>query len=219
MNGPHDLGGRDGFGPVIPETDEPVFHADWEGRALGVTLCSGALGHWSLDESRHARESLAPATYLTASYYEIWLRALETLLLRHGEVTETELQSGEPDTAPRHAHRQLKADAVLDVLRKGGPVDRPKVTEAAFAIGSRVRMRPDRIPGHTRIPGYAKGKAGTVTGIRGVHVFPDTNAHGQGENPQWLYAVRFDGTELWGAGAEPGTAVTLDVFEPYITAL
>jgi hypothetical protein len=63
MNGPHDLGGQMGFGPVAPETDEPVFHADWERRALGVTLASGTLGAWTIDESRHARESLHPATY------------------------------------------------------------------------------------------------------------------------------------------------------------
>src|SRR5690606_23034114 len=72
MNGPHDLGGQMGFGPVAPETDEPFFHAEWEKRALGVTLCAGAMGHWNIDESRHARESLHPAVYYGSSYYEIW---------------------------------------------------------------------------------------------------------------------------------------------------
>jgi hypothetical protein len=63
MNGPQDLGGQMGFGAVAPEVDEPIFHAEWEKRALGVTLCSGAMGHWNIDESRHARESLHPADY------------------------------------------------------------------------------------------------------------------------------------------------------------
>ena len=49
MNGPHDLGGQMGFGPVAPEPDEPYFHADWEKRALGVVLSCGAFGAWTLD--------------------------------------------------------------------------------------------------------------------------------------------------------------------------
>ena len=84
MNGPHDLGGQMGFGPVSPEVDEPYFHAEWEKRALGLTLSGGALGAWTIDESRHARENIPPAAYLSASYYEIWIRALEVLLERHG---------------------------------------------------------------------------------------------------------------------------------------
>ena len=76
MNGPQDLGGQMGFGPVAPEADEPVFHADWERRALALTLAAGAMGHWSIDESRHARESLHPAVYYTSSYYAIWIKAL-----------------------------------------------------------------------------------------------------------------------------------------------
>ena len=77
MNGPHDLGGQHGFGPVAPEANEPIFLGDWEKRALGVTLACGAFGAWNIDESRHARENIPPATYLSASYYEIWIRALE----------------------------------------------------------------------------------------------------------------------------------------------
>ena len=94
MNGPQDLGGAMGFGPVAPETNEPLFHAPWEERALGLTLCAGALGRWSLDESRHARESLPPAVYYNASYYEIWIRALEVLLTRHDLISELELETG-----------------------------------------------------------------------------------------------------------------------------
>ena len=42
MNGPQDLGGQMGFGPVAPEKDEPIFHAEWERRALGLTIAAGA---------------------------------------------------------------------------------------------------------------------------------------------------------------------------------
>ena len=80
MNGPQDLGGQMGFGAVAPEPNEPVFHADWERRALGLTLCANALGHWKIDVNRRFRESLHPADYYASSYYEIWIKALEQLL-------------------------------------------------------------------------------------------------------------------------------------------
>ena len=94
MNGPHDLGGQDGFGPVAPEPNEPTFHAPWERRALGVTLAAGAMGGWTIDESRHARECLRPVDYYSSSYYEIWIKALEVLLRRHGFVSEADLAAG-----------------------------------------------------------------------------------------------------------------------------
>ncbi len=217
MNGPQDLGGRGGFGPVRPEIDEPVFHADWEGRALGLTLCAGALGHWNLDESRHARECLPPAFYLSANYYDIWLSALEVLLERHGEVNAEERSACAPLKPGLRPERKLPADAIFATLSKGGPVDRAATKPAQFAIGDRVRTFDARMNDHTRMPEYAMGRLGTITGLRGCHVFPDTNARGEGEQPTWLYAVTFDGTELWGAGAEPDTQITIDAFEPYLT--
>ena len=98
MNGPQDLGGQMGFGPVAPEKNEPIFHADWEKRALGLTLCAGAMGAWTLDETRFTRESLHPADYYASSYYGIWTKALERLLLRHGFVDESELAEGHGHT-------------------------------------------------------------------------------------------------------------------------
>ncbi|MEM9438803.1 MAG: nitrile hydratase subunit beta [Pseudomonadota bacterium] len=217
MNGPQDLGGRAGFGTVTPEPVKPVFHADWEARALGLTLCCGVLGHWNLDESRHARESLPPAFYLSASYYDIWLTALEHLLDTHGEVTREERDNGGALVPGRRSERKLLAENVETVLSRGGPVDREATNPPAFAVGDLVCLARDRVTGHTRLPGYAMGREGVVTGIRGHHVFPDTNAHGRGENPTWLYGVTFSGEELWGAGAEPGTEVTIDAFEPYLS--
>jgi nitrile hydratase len=87
MNGPHDLGGQMGFGPVAPERDEPYFHAEWEKRALGLTLSSGAFGAWNIDESRHTRESIPPASYLGASYYEIWTRVTSKWMARRRSVS------------------------------------------------------------------------------------------------------------------------------------
>lgn len=216
MNGPQDLGGQMGFGPIAPETDEPVFHADWEKRALGVTLAAGAMGHWTLDESRHARESLHPADYYASSYYGIWTKGLEKLLVRHGFVSERELEKGaalEKGTEPK---RTLAAADVAAALAKGGPTDRPAKGPAAFGCGDRVRTVVMNPVHHTRLPRYARGRIGTIEAVRGAFVFPDTNAHGEGENPQWLYTVVFDGRELWGRDADPALTVSIDAWESYL---
>ncbi len=208
MNGPHDLGGQMGFGPVAPEPNEPVFHSDWEKRALGLTLSCGAFGYWNIDESRHARESIPPADYLAASYYEIWMRGLETLLVRHGFATGEELTTGrslQQGTAPK---RVLKADMVPGVLAKGGPCDRPLDMQPRFAVGEGVRTKNFNPTTHTRLPRYARAKAGVIEAVQGSFVFPDDNAHGKGENPQWLYTVTFEGSEIWGEGADPTLTVS-----------
>ena len=216
MNGPHDLGGQHGFGLVAPEKDEPTFHAEWEKRALGVTLSCGAFGAWNIDESRHARENIPPATYLSASYYEIWIRALETLLERHGFATAEELASGVMTGPGRTPKRVLTADMVSGVLAKGGPCDRPASGPAAFKAGERVRTRNFNPATHTRLPRYARGRVGTVEAVQGSFVFPDDNAHGKGENPQWVYTVVFDAAEIWGEGAAPGLSVSIDAWESYL---
>jgi nitrile hydratase len=216
MNGPHDLGGQMGFGPVAPERDEPVFHADWEKRALGLTLCAGAMGHWTIDESRHARESLHPADYYASSYYEIWIKGLERLLQRHGVVTAAELSTGTVLAEGTKPKRVLMAVDVAAVLAKGGPCSRATDTSPSFRAGDRVRTVVINPTGHTRLPRYARGKTGTIEAVRGCHVFPDANAHGKGENPQWLYTVSFTGVELWGRDADPSLSVSIDAWEPYL---
>lgn len=219
MNGPHDLGGQMGFGPVAPEPNEPYFHAEWEKRALGLTLSCGAFGAWTIDESRHARENIPPAKYLAASYYEIWIRALEVLLARHGFATEEELCSGRslgPGAAPK---RVLKADMVPGVLAKGGPCDRPVSTQPLFAVGQRVRTRNFNPESHTRLPRYARAKTGVIETVQGSFVFPDDNAHGKGENPQWIYTVAFTAPEIWGDGADPTLTVSIDAWESYLEHL
>ena len=216
MNGPQDLGGQMGFGPVAPETDEPIFHADWEKRALGVTLAAGAMGHWNIDESRHARESLHPADYFASSYYEIWIKALEVLLQRHGFVTPNDIAGGEavdPAVTPK---RTLKPADVPAVLARGGPCNRAVGTPALFKAGDRVRTKNFNPPGHTRLPRYARGKTGVIDAVREGFVFPDSNAHGSGENPQWVYTVVFDGPEIWGEGSDPTLSISIDAWESYL---
>jgi nitrile hydratase len=213
MNGAQDMGGQMGFGPVLPEPDEPRFHAAWEKRALAVTLACGAMGHWSIDASRHARETLHPLDYLGSSYYEIWIKALEKLLAAEGLVSGEELHAGRALAAPRTPNRVLQAAEVAAALARGSPSERPATGPARFAVGDRVRTANDHPAGHTRVPRYARGRIGRIERVHGVHVFPNTSAHRLGEDPQWLYTVVFDGRALWGNGAAAGLAVSIDAWE------
>jgi nitrile hydratase len=216
MNGPQDLGGQMGFGLIAQEIDEPLFHAAWEKRALGLTLCAGALGKWTIDESRHARESLHPADYYASSYYEIWTKALETLLLRHGFITAADLAAQRAvDPAPRVV-RILTADNVAATLARGGPCDRPMAASPRFATGDRVRTRRTHSTGHTRLPRYARDCVGTIEAVHGGFVFPDTNAHGAGEAQEHVYTVVFTGKQVWGEAADPGLTVSIDAWESYL---
>jgi nitrile hydratase beta subunit len=216
MNGGQDLGGMMGFGPVEAEPDEPWFHAPWERRAFGLTLAMGATGAWNLDASRHARESLPPAEYLSSTYYEIWTKGLERLVLRSGLVTDDELRLGRALAPPAPVKRVPRAEEVPGILANGGRYDRESGEPARFAVGDQIVTRNMHPLGHTRLPRYARGKRGVIERVHGCHVFPDSNAHGRSEDPQWLYTVRFTGPELWGKEADPTLAVSIDAWESYL---
>ena len=215
MNGAQDLGGQMGFGPIAPEPNEPVFHAEWERRALGLTLAFGALRAWPGDASRHGRESLPPAQYLSKTYYDIWVTALANMLVDRGLATREELEAGHA-LAPSKPLKAASAAEALAGIAHGSPFERPAKAPARFALGAAVRTKVMHPMTHTRLPRYARGKVGVVEAIRGAHVYPDINAHGLGEGPEWLYTVRFQGTELWGAEADPTLRVSIDAFEPYL---
>ena len=209
-----DLGGRPSADAVRPEPESEIFHADWEPRALAVTLAMGATGSWNIDMSRAARETLPD--YAQSSYYRIWIGALEKLLAERGLVAADELAAGRSMHPPKPVARVLRADAVAAALAKGSPTERPATTPARFQVGDAVRTRAQRVDHHTRLPGYAHGKRGVIESVQGLHVFADAHAQGLGEQPQWLYRVAFSGSELWGSDAAPGLSVALDAWESYL---
>ncbi len=216
MNGGQDLGGGHGFGPVVPEPDEPVFHGEWEKRVFALAMAMGFTGAWNLDGSRAARESLPPAEYLSSSYYKIWLEALEKQILANGLATRDEIAAGRASTPAAPVARVLAADSLAPRFRAGFPSDRAPEAPARFAVGDPVVTRVMNPVGHTRLPRYARGRRGRVEAVHGAFVFPDTNAAKAGENPAWLYTVAFEAAELWGADADPGGRVTIAAFEPYL---
>jgi nitrile hydratase len=216
MNGAQDLGGMMGFGPVVAEQNEPVFHGAWEARVLANVIATQALGQWSGDASRYARESLDPRFYLTRSYYEIWFAALEKILAGHKLVASDEIAAGHALHETRRPERVFEAAGAAAALRRGWPSERETDKQPLFAIGQRVRAKNMHPATHTRLPRYARGRVGIVEAIRGCHVFPDSNAHARGPDPQWVYNVRFTARELWGPDADARHSVSIDAFEPYL---
>ena len=214
--GAHDMGGARGYGRVTPEANEPPFHAEWERRTFALTVAMGKPGGWNIDMSRAARESRPPQDYLSKSYYEIWLAGREKLIAERGLVRRDEIEAGHALYPPQTVTRRLSPEDVAQVLYRGTPTGRESKVPARFAIGDRVRTRALDPPTHTRLPRYARGHVGMVELVHGCHVFPDSNALGAGEDPQWLYTVCFDGRELWGAGADPTMKVSVDAWDAYL---
>jgi nitrile hydratase subunit beta len=216
VNGPHDLGGAHGFGAINPEANEPVFHSEWERRAAALSLAMNATGMWNIDIVRHARERIPPKFYVRSSYYEIWLRGLERLVVEHDLVHGAEFDAKRSLDPPKTLPRKPLAADVPALLAKGSRYDRPAESPALFAVGDKVRARIMNPSGHTRLPRYARGRNGTIASIHGAHVFPDSNAARRDENPQWLYSVAFDARELWGDEANSADEVLIDLWEPYL---
>jgi nitrile hydratase len=215
MNGAQDLGGMQSFGPVLQEANEPLFHAEWERRVLALTLAMGATGKWNIDTSRAARESLPPAQYLSSSYYEIWFAGLRKLLIDHQLASAAEIDAGRSTQPPGTLPRVLQAADVKAVLARGAPTERPASQAPRFAKGDFVRTLQMNPATHTRLPRYCRDKRAQIVAARGMHVFPDSNALGQGEQPQWLYTVRFDARELWGEDTT-AASVCADCWESYL---
>ena len=217
MNGIHDMGGMHGMGPIQPEQNEPVFHEAWEGRVYAINRAIGAWGKWNIDASRHGIELIPPADYLRMSYYEKWLTRNIELLLKRGLVTREEIETGKPAPGSQKATPPLTAQAVPAMAARRGSYMRPDAeAKARFQIGEHVRARKINPVGHTRLPRYARGREGVVARHHGIFVFPDTNAHFLGEQPQHLYSVRFAARELWGDDASPQDSVYLDLWDSYL---
>ena len=213
MNGVHDLGGMENMGPVAPEPGEPVFHHRWESRVHALVVASPT--RRNIDEGRHQRELIPGPVLLAMSYYEKWFTGLRELLVKYGHATPQEIEAGQaapgftkatPVLAPGEVSARLGRRG--SSLRDGPP--------PAFAVGDRVRTRNINPSGHTRLPRYARGHLGEIVASHGAHVYPDSHAHGHGEDPRPVYTVRFTARELWGDAANPNDSVSLDLWEPYL---
>lgn len=216
MNGVHDMGGMHGMGPIRREENEPVFHEAWEGRVLAMRRAMAAWGKWNIDVTRHEVELLAPDEYLRLSYYERQFVAFLEMLAKSGLVTRAELESGKPAEGSRKGTPVLTVEKAAALVSKGVPASRDVAAAARFRVGDRVRARNMHPAGHTRLPRYARGKLGVIERDHGVFVFPDTNAHFLGEQPEHVYSVRFAASELWGPQGAPRDFVYVDMWDDYL---
>ena len=201
MDGIHDLGGKQGFGPVRHVPEAPAFHAAWEKRVNAMYALAVRLGVFNMDEYRHAIERMAPRHYLTAGYYERTLTSLATLCVEKGLVTRDELE------------RRAAGAFPLAGPSASGRTNAPE--RERFRIGDRVRAKGDAVPGHVRLPAYVRGKVGVIVGESPPYPFPDAEAHGVVSDPEPTYDVRFDSRDLW-PGSADDAFVHVGVFQSYL---
>ena len=216
MNSVHDMGGMQGFGPIRPEKNEPVFHARWEGRISAIWSALGTWRKWNTDFGRQTREYLPPAEYLALNYHQLRYAQVVELLAISGMATRAEIERGRPAKGTQKALPPLTADRVAAWFAGGNPKRRDVTVAPKFQAGQRVRARIINPQTHTRLPRYARGKFGIIERDHGVFVFPDSNAQGLGEKPQHVYSVRFAARELWGEQAKPKDTVIVAMWDDYL---
>ena len=196
MDGVHDLGGREGFGPILDKRDDKAFHAEWEMRAFenGTSLRLGE--PWSIDWFRHARELTDPVDYLTRPYFDQWLTTLAAQLIDEGYLTLDEVKPAplllrQSPAVPPRARRQRA------LMSQPPGLSRSRQYGAALRAGRRPCVAGSTArPGHTRLPQYARGRAGVIHAHHGGHVFADAAARGE-HRGEHLYTVSFASAELW----------------------
>jgi nitrile hydratase len=136
-------------------------------------------------------------------------------VVERGYVGADELAAGHALRAGKPLKRKLTPDVVKQGMTRGS-FYRQSQAPARFKPGDRVRTKNIHPATHTRLPRYARDKLGTVQLVHGCHAFPDAVAIDKGDDPQWLYTVVFEGSELWGPDADPTVQVSIDAFEPYL---
>ena len=226
MNGPQDLGGKQGLGPVLPRgpRDEPVFGSQWERRVFGLSFCSWVASGVEVDESRSWQASLPYDRYYGSSYYERWLYSLERLMVDKGVASENEISTGRLDPSSGPAPPLVEPGDLAGVVgrlvddgvkRFAEPEDPP-----GFSASERVRVKTSNKRAYDRLPSYLKGRLGTIDEHCGAFAHPADLAAGRTSAPGVAcYRVRFDAIELWGESAEgAGDSLCVDLFETHLEA-
>jgi nitrile hydratase subunit beta len=223
--GPHDLAGTVGLGPIPIEADEPGWHAQWEGRVLGATLAAVTSGLLLPPTHRTQIEGLHPVAYMSMGYYQAWLYALERCGVAAGAVTQeeieqrfAELQANPESPLPADTDGEIMS-RVQHLMHQGVPpgpkkLDRPP----RFAAGDVVTTkRVTAVPGqtHTRIPGYAQGRAGVIEKIYPPMVLEDALVAGEGAQLEYVYSVSLESSDVWPQD-DGAHRILVDLWESYL---
>jgi nitrile hydratase subunit beta len=217
VDGIADMGGTERRGPTHPPLfDEPVFWEPWEGRAFALALLSTRVAGWNLDAFRHALERLSPTDCLDDGYFGRWLNAVQLVLTDSAILAPEAVEARARNLLGQHVAEPPPPQPVRPDYTPTAQGSLRAIDAApAFAIGERARAKNMSRAGHSRLPRYLRGYTGAVELVQPASVLPDTNAHFEGENPQYVYTVQFDSHELCGAEAE-SFALTIEMFESYL---
>ncbi|MCP5156087.1 MAG: nitrile hydratase subunit beta [Ectothiorhodospiraceae bacterium] len=215
MDGIHDLGGRQGFGPVDVDEPEEQFHAPWEARVRGMVNSMSRAPDWNIDWFRHCRELIDPIDYLQRPYFDQWVQTYAAMMVNSGLATVDELASGRAVSRPEGLSPPMTAEQARRVSLGARRFEAPVQASPRFDVGARVRTLAHGIPTHTRLPGYARGRTGRVHAQHGAHVMADDNALGTKVH-EHLYTVSFDAVELWPEASGRRDVVLLNLWERYL---
>lgn len=215
MDGPHDLGGKHGFGPVKVDEKEEPYHSDWEARMWGIDGTITYPDGWNIDWWRHGRELIQPIDYLTRPYFDQWMQTFAALMVDSGVATIAEIASGKATSPGPKLPPPVSAEQALRNKDHAARFDRDEGPKANFKVGDRVRVRDHGISTHTRLPGYVRGRSGTIERYCGNHVLPDASAIGK-EHAEPLYTVMFDAGALWPEATGRRERVHLDLWQSYL---
>ena len=209
----HDIGGKQGFGP-IPIGDDEGFHHDWERRMWAMARGGINPPGLIIDWFRHGLERMVPTDYLTFAYFNKWCANYYMLLVDADVCTMGEALSGHMENPDKPAPA-ITVDDVLAANRAACISYSTTIdTKPRFAVGDTVTTKQRIHRNHTRLPTYARNATGTVITLHGAHLLADDGADGL-HTGEHLYTVSFSAPELWGAGANPRDTVTLELWESY----
>ena len=214
MDGAHDLGGRQGFGPVDAGEPEVPFHHDWEGRVWAIVRICRVAG-WTIDWWRHVRELIDPVDYLTRPYFDSWTQTHLAALIDSGVLTLEEVETGIASGPAATGMPVLTPDAVHRFARTTARFARSIKAAPRFAAGDAVATRRMGAAGHCRLPGYAQGRPGRIHAHHGAHLFADAGARGE-ERAEHMYSVAFEAADLWPEASGRRDRVFLDLWESYL---
>jgi nitrile hydratase beta subunit len=206
VDGAHDLGGKPGFGRIVVEADEPVFHAAWEGRVRALQQIVAKATAAEIDERRHAIERMDADQYLASTYYERWLTGAATLAVEHGVISVEQLEERSGGWFPL----SFPAEYSSELTARATQPDRPR-----FGSGTRVTVVDRRPLGHCRCPAYVRSHTGLVTACNGPYPLPDLAAHRLPARLDYCDNVSFSAADLFGGG-DPAVKIHVDLFECYL---
>lgn len=215
MDGVHDLGGLQNFGPVATADDGRPFHADWEGRMWGINEALTSDPGWTIDWWRFVRELIEPTDYLTRPYLDQWFQVYAALLIDSGIATVAEVASGKAQAPGPALGPPMRAGDVRKALTAKTDYSRKIAAAPAFAVGDRVTASAVGNAGHTRLPRYVRGRSGVIHAHHGAHLLPDAGARGR-EQAEHLYGVVFRAADLWPEAQGSRDRIFLDLWESYL---